>query len=179
MKIREKGAYVLWICMAGFLVGIIYSNLIAKDEIVDMGIFQEYFLTRFTQTDFLSAEFFLFVAKVRFLPAVLLAFLGITRFRKAAAVGMLVWTGFGFGLIMAAAVIKMGVKGLALCLAAFTPHLFFYGAGYLILLWHLLKYPQIRWNYAKTAAVVLFFLCGLLLECYVNPLLLELFLRSL
>ena len=91
---------------------------------------------------------------------------------------MLLWTGFSCGLIMTAAVIKMGVKGWLFCLAAFTPHLFFYAAGYLILLWYLLRYPGVQWNLSKTAATAFLLVTGILLECYVNPVLLELFLET-
>ena len=42
MKIRENRMYVVWICMAGFLAGILYANVLAADEIAGIGIFQEY-----------------------------------------------------------------------------------------------------------------------------------------
>ena len=144
MRIRENRTYAVWICMAGFLAGIVYANLPARNEIADMGIFQEHFFSRFSQADTMSAGFLWYVARIRLMPALFLAVFGCTRFRKGAAAVMLLWTGFSCGLIMTAAVIKMGVKGWLFCLAAFTPHLFFYAAGYLILLWYLLRYPGVQ-----------------------------------
>ena len=178
MRIRENRTYAVWICMAGFLAGIVYANLPARNEIADMGIFQEHFFSRFSQADTMSAGFLWYVARIRLMPALFLAVFGCTRFRKGAAAVMLLWTDFSCGLIMTAAVIKMGVKGWLFCLAAFTPHLFFYAAGYLILLWYLLRYPGVQWNLSKTAATAFLLVTGILLECYVNPVLLELFLKT-
>ena len=57
MKIRENRMYVVWICMAGFLAGILYANVLAADEIAGIGIFQEYFLGRFSGVEILSADY--------------------------------------------------------------------------------------------------------------------------
>ena len=51
---------------------------------------------------------------------------------------------------MTSSVLKMGVKGIILCLIALTPHFIFYIAGYLILLWYFFSYPESRWNLSKT-----------------------------
>lgn len=179
MKIQENRTYVVFICMTGFVIGIVYSNLLANQEIADMGIFHEYFLGRFPKLDILTADFIWYVARIRICPILILAALGCTKFRKAAAVVFLVWTGFSCGMILTAAVLKMGGRGLVLCLIALTPHLFFYAAGYLVLLWYLLRYPQVRWNFPKTVSMVLLLLTGLLLECYVNPVLMQMFVRTI
>lgn len=80
---------------------------------------------------------------------------------------------------MAAAVLKMGLKGMVLCLVALTPHFFFYIAGYMILLWYFFSYPASKWNASKTICMILFVAVGILLESYVNPMLMQLFLRTL
>ena len=51
--------------------------------------------------------------------------------------------------------------------------------GYLALLWYLYTYPQIRWNLTKTVIFLLLLAVGMLLECYVNPVLMQLFIRTL
>ena len=155
MKIRENRMYVVWICMAGFLAGILYANVLAADEIAGIGIFQEYFLGRFSGVEILSADYIWYIARIRAVPLFLL------------------------GLIMTAAVLKMGGKGLVLCLIALTPHLFFYAAGYLILLWYLFRYPEVRWNLSKTVCMAFLILTGFLLECYVNPVLMQMFVETL
>lgn len=179
MKIQENRTYVVFLCMMGFVIGIMYSNLLSKQEIADMGIFHEYFLGQFAQLDIVTADFVWYIARIRIVPALALGALGCTRFRKAAAVVFLVWTGFSCGLIMTAAVLKMGGRGLVLCLIALTPHLFFYAAGYLVLLLYLLRYPQVRWNASKTVCMTLLLLAGMLLECCVNPVLMQMFVQTL
>ena len=179
MKIRENRMYVVWICMAGFLAGILYANVLAADEIAGIGIFQEYFLGRFSGVEILSADYIWYIARIRAVPLFLLAALGPTKLRKASAAVFLAWTGFSLGLIMTAAVLKMGGKGLVLCLIALTPHLFFYAAGYLILLWYLFRYPEVRWNLSKTVCMAFLILTGFLLECYVNPVLMQMFVETL
>ena len=124
-------------------------------------------------------EIFIFPAGQVSIKLFLLAALGSTKLRKASAAVFLAWTGFSLGLIMTAAVLKMGGKGLVLCLIALTPHLFFYAAGYLILLWYLFRYPEVRWNLSKTVCMAFLILTGFLLECYVNPVLMQMFVETL
>ena len=85
MKIRENRMYVVWICMAGFLAGILYANVLAADEIAGIGIFQEYFLGRFSGVEILSADYIWYIARIRAVPLFLLAALGSTKLRKASA----------------------------------------------------------------------------------------------
>ena len=166
-------------CMLGFLTGIIYANLMSKDYIASMGIFSELFLSQYTQAEIDVMEFMWYVIRVRVLPLVLVAALGCTRLRKGIAGGFLAWTGFCAGMIMTSAVLKMGVKGVILCLIALMPHFLFYAAGYIVLLWYLFTYPEARWNLSKTVCIALFLIVGILLECYVNPIIMELFLKTL
>ncbi len=179
MRIQENKKVLAVFCMLGFLTGIIYANLMSKDYIASMGIFSEFFLSQYTQAEIDVMEFMWYVIRVRVLPLVLVAALGCTRLRKGIAGGFLAWTGFCAGMIMTSAVLKMGVKGVILCLIALMPHFLFYAAGYIVLLWYLFTYPEARWNLSKTVCIALFLIVGILLECYVNPIIMELFLKTL
>ena len=68
MKIRENRMYVVWICMAGFLAGILYTNLLSRDYIASMGSFSDYFLEQYGQTSIDGEEFLWFVLQKRSLP---------------------------------------------------------------------------------------------------------------
>lgn len=166
-------------CMLGFLIGIVYANLISKDYIASIGIFSDFFLSQYSQAEIDVMEYMWYIIRVRVIPLALVAALGCTRIRKGIVGGFLAWTGFCAGMIMTSAVLKMGVKGLILCLIALTPHFLFYAAGYLVLLWYLFTYPEARWNLAKTVSMALFIAVGVLLECYVNPIIMELFLKTI
>ena len=49
----------------------------------------------------------------------------------------------------------------------------------MILLWYFFSYPESRWNLSKTVSFLLFIAVGILLECYVNPVIMQMFLKTL
>lgn len=112
-------------------------------------------------------------------PVLILGALGCTKLRKGIVAAFVLWTGFSSGLLFTSAVIKMGVKGIILCLIALIPQFLFYAAGYLALLWYLYTYPQVRWNLTKTVIFLLLMAVGILLECYVNPVIMQMFIQTL
>lgn len=179
VRIQEGKKYFALYCMAGFFAGILYANLLSRDYITSMGILNEYFLNQYTAAEIQMGEYLWYVARIRFSPIIVLGALSCTKIRKAAAAVFLVWTGFSCGLLFSAAVMKMGIKGMLLCLIAFVPHFFFYIAGYLALLWYLYTYPETRWNLTKTIIFLLLLLVGVLLECYVNPVIMQMFVSTL
>lgn len=179
MKILENKRYFVLFGMLGFLAGILYANLVSRDYIANMGVFNTYFLEQYQQADINAAEYVWYIIRIRAVPLLFLIAAGEMKVRKAAASLFLLWTCFLGGLLMASAVMKMGMKGLILCLMALVPHAFFYLAGYLILLWYLLAYPMVRWNLSKTVCMILFMLMGILTECYVNPVVMQLFIKTL
>ncbi|MGF0033757.1 stage II sporulation protein M [Bariatricus sp. SGI.154] len=179
MKIRESRKFLVLFCMVGFFLGIMYANLMSKDYITSMGIFNDFFLNQYSQTEIDVVEYIWYVAKIRITPVILAGALGCTKLRKVVVAVILLWTGFSGGMLMTSAVLKMGLKGLILCLVALMPHFVFYIAGYMILLWYFFTYPKARWNLSKTVSMVLFIAVGILLECYVNPVLMQMFLGTL
>lgn len=80
---------------------------------------------------------------------------------------------------MTAAVMQIGIKGVILCVVGLMPHVLFYTAGYVMLLWYLFCYPQIKWDFMKSVCFVLLIAVGVVLECYVNPALMKMFLKTL
>lgn len=179
MKIRESKRNFVLFYMAGFFVGILYANLISGDYILNAGILDDFFLEGYIKADIDMSGYFCYVAYVRLLPAAVLAASASTKFRKGAALGCIVWTGFSCGIILAAAVMKMGVKGIVLCLISMLPQCICYVIAFIMLLWFLYFYPQVRWNVSKTICFCVFMLLGIVLECYVNPVIVKLFLQTL
>lgn len=169
MRIHQSKNYFVILYMLGFLSGILYANFIARSYITMTGIFHEYFLNQYTQMNIVAEEYFLYLLQWRVLPFVAVALLGCTRLRKAAAVGCLLWTGFSGGVLAVAAVLRMGAKGMLLCLAGIFPQLIFYIMAYAMLLWYLYKYPESRWNSTKTVFVILMLGAGIVTEVYMNP----------
>ena len=111
MKIQENRRFLALFCMLGFLIGIIYANLMSKDHIASMGIFNEFFLNQYSQEEINMPEYLWYIVRIRVMPAILVAALGCTKLRRGVVAGFLIWTGFCGGMIMTAAVLKMGIKG--------------------------------------------------------------------
>lgn len=175
---KNHGRVLILFYMVGFLGGILYTNLVSRDYVAVLGIFNDYFLNQYIQTDIVDGSYLWYLIKIRITPFILITFLGATRGRKPAAVIFLIWTGFLCGMIFTAATLKMGVKGIMLCLVALAPQAVLYAVGYAVLLTGLYYYPKIGWNYQKTIAVILAICIGIALECYMNPILVKLFLKT-
>jgi len=165
--------------MAGFVIGILYANIVAKNYLMASGTFSEYYLNQYTNADIILEEYIIYILKIRMLPLAVLAVLGYTKLRKAAAVGGVAWTGFCSGLILVEAIIKLGVKGIILCLIGITPQFLFYIPAYCVIFWNLYTYPKAQWNMKKTIFVLLTVGIGIIMEGYMNPILMKMFLKVL
>ena len=179
MKIQQRKRFITVLYMAGFLIGIFYANLVERKYMTTNGIFSEYFLSQYIAIDVEAEEYMLYVMKTRLLPLVFLFIAAQTKFKKAAVMCCILWTGFSSGLLIVASVLQLGAKGILLCLIGITPHFVFYIMAYLVILWYLGNSPVSTWNRGKTAFVVLTMVLGILTEVYVNPILMKLFVNAM
>lgn len=160
--------------LSGFLSGIIYGNVIAKEYILSLGIFDEYLLNQYSRLNVNIEEYIWYIIRIRITPVIFLLLAGCTKYRKIIISLFIVWTGFSFGLILTAAIIRLQAKGIIVCLISILPHFICYIGGYLMLLIYYISYPNSRWTGAKTISFILFWLLGVVSECYINPGLIEL-----
>lgn len=179
MKTVHTRKQLLAFFMPGFLAGIIYVNLIAKKYMAEPGIFSGYFLEEFKNTKIVAEEYLWYLLRFRALPLLVLAGLSFTKARKPAAMLFLLWTGFSGGLLISAAVLSMGIKGSIFCLAGLFPQFILYIPAFLILLWYCIAAPADQWNRQKTIFIFLAMSLGIILEIYVNPVVIRLFLSTL
>lgn len=179
MKLRDNGRIFVVFYMAGFLMGVLYANLISKDYIASMGIFDEYFLNSYVQKDLEAQEYLWYLFRVRCIPVAALFAAGYLKIRKGVVLVSVVWTGFLCGILLTASVMQLGMKGIFLCLVAGFPQLIFYAAGIFVLIWTIYYYPSTKWNSQKIMALFLLIGIGIILECYVNPPLLKMFLKRI
>ena len=173
MKIFRSRKQMFAFFMSGFFVGILYMNLTAQNTFANPGIFSESFLRQYEAAEVASGIFLLYLIRIRIMHFLMLIVLSFTRMRKASAGVFLVWTGFSCGLILSMAVLKMGIKGIMFCIAGGLPQFLLYVPAYVVILWYCWIYPQNRWNREKTIFVVGTMLAGILLETYVNPILVK------
>ena len=154
MKKLSMKNYVFAVGIAGFLAGSVCVNLWMKEYIWDIGIFHEFFLEQYQQMDIRTEAYLWYLIKVRSIPLVILA-------------------------VLCTAIARLQLKGIVLCLVALVPHGLLYAAGYLLLFRYMLGYPLVRWQIQKTVKLVLIMSVGMLMEYYVNPVIVHMFLKSL
>lgn len=161
--------YLVIFYMLGFFCGILYANFIARSYVTVTGIFHEYFLNQYGQMEIENLDYLWYLFRWRIAPFAVVGFAGFTKFKKAAAVICLLWTGFCAGVLAVGAVMRMGAAGMLLMMAGIFPQLLFYIAAYAVLLWYLYSFPRTGWNAGKMVFVAVMMLAGILTEAYVNP----------
>ena len=179
MRIFHTRKKFLAFFMPGFFLGIIYVNFVAKKYMAEPGIFSDYFLDQFVQIEINVREYILYLLRLRVLPLLALSVLSFTKVRRVSAVLFLFWTGLSGGILISSAAAEMGIRGSLLCITALFPQFLLYIPAYLILLWYCYEAPRNRWNRQKTVFIVLAVSAGIILEAYVNPILVKVFLSTL
>ena len=169
MRVEKERQGIIFIFMLGFLVGIIYANMIAGSYVTTTSVFHENYLNQYLQVDYITVDYIFYLMKYRSLPLIILCLMATTRYRKIAAVIIMLWTGFSAGVLAVTAVLCMGAAGMLVCLAALFPHFIFYGVSYLIVIWYCLGDTGTKWNKVKSMVVFLMLIAGIMAEGYLNP----------
>ena len=142
---RSKNQFFAMFLLGGFLIGILYANLISDRYIMSGGIFDDGFLKQYAKTDIVAEEYLWYILRARLVPFCVICILGCMKWKKT-VVGLCIgWTGFSGGVVAVSSVISLGMKGILLCIVGMLPQILFYGFAYVILLWYLYTYPNGRW----------------------------------
>lgn len=176
---KNKGQLLILFLAVGFFAGIIYENLVARESALLSEVFLRSNLERYLQTNIISEKYLWYVIKARTLLLALVCVLGCFRWKKLLVVVFLTMCGFFAGMMSVTAVMQLGMKGILLCIAGILPQGIFYAMAYGMLLMYWFRYPQSRWNRAKLLFIIIMFLVGMLLETYVNPVLVKLVIKIL
>lgn len=172
--------FLLIILLAvGFLSGILYENLSTTTQTVTTELFSKGNLQRFLQADLLAPKYIWYVVKSRILFFGIIFILGCMKWKKILVSVCLLCIGFFTGIFCVISVLNLGFKGLLLCFSGLFPQVLFYGMQCGILFTYWFHYPERQWNHMKTLFVSLLFLIGILLEVYVNPVLVKFIISTL
>ena len=177
--IKNQSRVVILIYMIGFLLGIVYMNMSAGEYISSMGIFNRNFAEQFQKADIKEVQYLGYLVRLRVLPAIILALIGTTRFRRIGSTVFLVWTGILCGVYFTCAVMNHGVSGVLFCMVGLLPHMVCYLFAYGILFMTIFFYPKKQWNYEKTIAFCLAICMGIALEYKANPVLVKMILKRI
>ena len=155
--------------VVGFLIGIIYQNVISGSQVITNDVFLKSNLQRYLQTNLISEKYFFYVVRSRVFIFLMICLLACVKWKKLIVVIYMLFAGFVFGTFSVSAVLQLGIKGILLCIAGSLPQGIFYGAQYGILFTYWYRYPERQWNRVKTVFVITMFLVGIIVETYVNP----------
>ena len=94
MKTLQTKKRMFAFFMPGFLLGILYVNLIAGQYLAESGIFSEYFLKQYALAEVTAPEYIVYLAGTRMFPFLVMTGHIFTRARRIASGIFRVWTGF-------------------------------------------------------------------------------------
>ena len=176
---KNKGQLLILFLAVGFLIGIIYENLVARESALLSEVFLRSNLERYLQTNIIGEKYLWYVARARIILLATVCIFSCFRWKKLFVILCLALCGFFAGMMSVTAVMQLGIKGILLCIAGILPQGVFYAMGYGMLLAYWFRYPNGRWNRAKLLFVVIMFLVGIILETYANPVLVKLIIKML
>lgn len=170
---RSKGQLLLIFITVGFLIGIIYQNVVSGHQIITTDLFLQSNLERYLHTDVVAEKYLWYVLKERVLLLGVVLILGFLKWKKFVVAVCLGWVGFVMGVLTVSSVLQLGIKGILFCIAGLLPQGIFYGIFCSVLFVYWYWFPIRQWNKVKTIFLVLMFSVGVLVEAYVNPLLVK------
>ena len=174
LQIRKQ---ILAFFMPGFLCGILYANFFLKQAVVETNLFNLEFLKKYAEMDSFGNAYFLYIMQIRIAPFLLLMLLAFTKIKKILMPATVMWCAFSGGTVLTIAILKMGMKGILLCIACMIPQIVCYIGAYLVLLIYCVQYPRNQWNQSKTIFVFTMMFVGILIETYLTPTIVKFFLR--
>jgi stage II sporulation protein M len=174
---------VLQLFMAGFLLGILIMKVGESILLGKTGLFDENVLYHMKYMTIDSNALFYYVLRKRLLTVLILAVLSTTYLGMAVCAGTALWYGTATGGLLAAMVIRYGIKGILLAAASLFPqYLIYFPAIFSLLVWGESVYGSIYrriggemekniWmkKMGQLAAVIGMTVAGCALEGYVNP----------
>ena len=155
--------------MTGFLIGVLYANCFLKQTIVDTNLFDIENLKKYTEINSFGNIYFLYIVQIRLVPFALLMTLAFTKIKKLLMPIVVSGSAFSIGILLTVAVIKMGMKGVLLCIVSVIPQSICYVPAYLVLLIYCMQYPSGQWNRQKTVFVFGMLIIGMIIEIYLTP----------
>ena len=176
---KNKNQLLIIILAVGFLIGIIYQNVLSSRNMLTVELFHRDKLQQYLQTQVVAEKYLWYVVKSRVMILAIVCLLSCIRWKKMLVVSFLLIIGFFGGILTVSATLQLGMKGILLCLAGIFPQGIFYGTMYWILITYWFYYPERQWNRVKILFLTVLFVVGIIVEVYVNPLLVKGIIRTL
>lgn len=179
MRIQEAKRIFSFVILLGFVSGILCANFFSMEYMKETGIFSDFFLEQYRVSVIDPQEYFFYLLKIRSVCFGLLAVLSGTKVNKVSYILFILWTGFGMGMIFTAAAMKQGMGGIVFCILALMPHIIFYAAALFLAIWNMFIKMNKQWEMRQVIFIIILFLAGILLESYVNPVIMQFAIRAM
>lgn len=172
---KKKQIYHLdMVFFCTFFLGILLANLLQRKSENRFFMLNEYYLQQFKYTKINSNQFFFYVLENRLLIFGLLLLLSFTVIGILTHILFVTYYGLSFGFLCVMAITGFGWKGFFYVIGFLFPHYPVYLLCYLLFLKIFCKAKEGQHIEQKTmilqiGVVLLFFVIGMLLEGYVNP----------
>lgn len=186
--------YIYIIFLVSFLVGVLLSFLFQKDEAQGI-LWLDHILQYVKYSEIQYGEMFFYVLKRRIIVIAIIILLCISGRGKYFLMGGVGLAGGFCGFYITEFVVAKGILGSLLFAVGIFPHYICYAYGYMCLLHWMIKTTKKQkninqgsqkkisfsnidtQNLIKKLSPVAVVIMGILLECYVNPFILKLFLK--
>jgi len=181
-KKRSMISFWFYLFLGGFIFGIFLMNAGWEVLLTEEGLFAASDINRLKYLDIDGGKFFPYVLKKRAESILIPVLLSTTVLSCIVVYGYLIWQGMLMGMMLTAALIRFGLKGVLLVAAGVFPHqLLLFPAMVMVLIWCHDRQQSNRYSsgaklYYMQKAVSVLWICfmlltGCILESYVNPIL--------
>lgn len=163
-----QGSSLLIFLFLGVLAGVAVVQM--QSESAFAGIFSEYFLNQYAVMQIDYGSMLQYVAGCRISQYILLVCVGAMSGAATLLYMLAFFLGMAWGTVTAISTLRLGIKGVLICVFGMIPHFLFYVPTFgWVFLWTA-KQGYNRKKYILLAILGGFLLCfGILTEVYLNP----------
>ena len=172
MIIRKRMTEHQILFVVAILTGILLITIIAKGKIPENTIMNQALGSAFLEEGWNKKELFMQCVWSRGLFFVVIIIVSFSSLRKWSFRFMTIGIGMILGILIKLFYLWYGMKGIGLCLASLFPQYIFYWMGYGLIYWESDgrgAFP--KRNYIPLLLTMVVVIMGIVLESYVNPIL--------
>lgn len=188
---RQQGRLFVGLAIAGFLLGLMLMNMGQKVLLENTGLLSEYTLYEMKYSEISSNAFFWYVLRKRVGAVLIMALLSTTWLGLVASYTYSAWLGISFGMLLMAAIIRYGLKGILLIVVGVFPQgIIYLPACFFLISWcrelcNIIYFPSkmsgetgtdeagknyiMRRKAFQFLSLVVVVIIGCFFESYVNP----------
>lgn len=161
-----------------FLIGIVWVTILARGKIPENTLMDQTLSRSLLEEGWNKKELLLQCGLSRGLIFGIIMILAHTPMKNSMRLGVTIWIGFVFGVMLKLFYLWYGITGVGLCITALIPHFIFYWMAYGLICWEADRNSiYTKRNFAPILLVILVVIMGIILESYVNPNLLRIYIK--